>query len=105
MNKNHILKKIIQSVITIILVLILNYFLFRIMPGNPLQMIMRNPKATPEAIAKTKALFGLDKPWYVQFGIYIKHLLQGDLGTSFLYKKPVGAVIASRVIPTVLLVG
>ncbi len=105
MNRNHILKKLIQSAITIVLVLILNYFLFRVMPGNPLQMIMRNPKATTEAIEKTKALFGLDQPWYVQFGIYIKHLCQGNLGFSFLYKKPVGEVIASKIIPTVLLVG
>ena len=105
MNKQYVLKKLFQSLITVFFVLVINYFLFRVMPGDPLQMLMRNPKASAEAVEKTRVLFGLDKPWYVQFGIYLRQLFQGDLGFSFLHKKPVAQVIASRVLPTILLAG
>lgn len=106
MNKQYVLKKIIYSIITIFAVLIFNYFLFRIMPGNPLQMLMRNPSASAEAIQKTMELHGLDKPGHVQFYIYLKDLLRGQLGTSFLYKgQPVTSVIGSRILPTLLMTG
>ena len=105
MSKEYLLKKIFQALITIIIVLIFNYILFRVMPGDPLGALMRNPKATPESIEQTKILFGLDQPWYVQFGIYFKNLIHGELGLSFMFKKPVTEVIAARIIPTVLMVG
>jgi len=106
MNKQYVLKKIIYSLITIFAVLVFNYFLFRIMPGNPLQILMRNPNASAEAIEKTREMFGLDKPSYIQFFIYIKSLFQGDLGTSFLYKgQPVAQVIGNRILPTLLMIG
>ncbi len=105
MNKGYILRKIFQSLITVLAVLIINYFLFRVIPGDPMQMVMRNPKASPESIAHIRSLFGLDKPWYTQFGIYISQLFKGDMGLSFTFKKPVVEVIGARVFPTVLLVG
>ena len=105
MNRQYVLKKLFQAIITVFFVLVINYFLFRVMPGDPMQMLMRNPKASAEAVEKTRALFGLDKPWYVQFGIYVRNLFRGDLGFSFLHRKPVSQVIAARVLPTVLLAG
>lgn len=75
------------------------------MPGNPLAMIMRNPRASQEAIERTRELFGLNQSWVVQFWIYLKHLFTGDLGISFLYRQPVTEIIVARIIPTVLMVG
>ncbi len=105
MKRSYVIKKVLQALLTIAAILIFNYFLFRIMPGDPLQSVMRNPKATPEAVERLKALYGLNDPWYLQFWIYIKHLFQGDLGMSFLYKKPVYEVIGTRLLPTILMVG
>lgn len=105
MNRQYLLKKILQAFVTIIFVLIFNYMLFRVLPGDALGMLMRNPKASPESVEQIKILFGLDKPWYVQFGIYFKNLMHGELGLSFMFKKPVAEVIAGRIIPTVLMVG
>jgi len=105
MKKQYILKKIVYALGTIFAVLVFNYFLFRIMPGDPLQIIMRNPNASPETIEKTKALFGLDKPAYIQFYIYLKSLFRGDLGLSFLFKKPVTEIIGAKILPTLLMVG
>ncbi len=105
MKKQYILKKMLQSLLTIFFVIIFNYFLFRIMPGDPLAMIMRNPRASAEAIERTKELFGLGQPWYMQFFIYLQNLFQGDLGLSFIYKQPVTTVIWDKILPTVLMVG
>ena len=105
MKKRKIIKKIIYSAITIFAVLVFNYLLFRVLPGDPLAMMLRNPKATPEMIEATKQFFGLDKPWYVQFCLYFKNLFSGDLGMSFYFKKSVVSVIGARIMPTIIMVG
>jgi peptide/nickel transport system permease protein len=105
MRSRGILRKLLYAFITVCVVLVFNYWLFRVMPGDPLSSIMRNPRATDEMIAAMRALYGLDDPWYVQFGIYIRDLLHGDLGTSFSFKAPVAQVIGQRIFPTVLMLG
>ena len=105
MSKGIIAKKLFYALITILIVLIFNYILFRVLPGDPLAMMMRNPRATPEQIEAVKQLYGLDQAWYIQFLTYFKHLFQGNLGTSFIYKSPVTDVISTRIMPTVLMVG
>ncbi len=105
MKRQYLVKKILQSTVTIFFVLVFNYFLFRVMPGNPLAMIMRNPRASQEAIERTRELFGLNESWYMQFWIYVKQLTRADLGTSFLYRLPVTEVIIARILPTVIMVG
>lgn len=105
MSRRMIGKKLLYAVLTILVVLVFNYLLFRVLPGNPLSMMMRNPRATPETIAAVKEFYGLDQPWYIQFFTYFKHLFQGDLGTSFVYKAPVAEVLAKKILPTILMVG
>lgn len=105
MDKKRLLKKLFYAAITIFFVLIFNYFLFRVLPGDIISMVSRNAKTTPEMIENLTRLYGLDLPWYEQFFVYLKNLFQGDLGTSFLYKKPVTAVLAGKILPTVILLG
>lgn len=105
MSKGIIARKLFYALVTILIVLVFNYLLFRVLPGDPLAMMMRNPKATPEQVEAVKRLYGLDQAWYVQFFTYFKHLAEGNLGTSFVYKAPVTQVVASRIFPTVLMVG
>ncbi|MEO2076306.1 MAG: ABC transporter permease [Bacillus sp. (in: firmicutes)] len=105
MKLKYLIKKIANAIFTLFCVLIINYFLFRVMPGDPLAMMLRDPKASPESVEKMKHLFGLDQAWYVQFGLYVKQLLSGDLGMSFLFKQPVTELIAIKIVPTLLLVG
>ena len=103
MTKYSVIKKIFYALLTVVAVIIFNYWLFRVLPGNPLAMVSRNPKATPEMIENIRVLYGLDKPPLEQFFIYLKNLFSGDLGMSFIYKVPVLSVIASRIVPTVVL--
>lgn len=105
MKKRKLIKKLIYAAITIFTVLVFNYILFRVLPGDPLVMMMRNPKTSPEMIEATKQLFGLDQPWYIQFFQYFKNMLAGDLGMSYYFKQPVASVIGSRILPTIIMVG
>ena len=105
MRAKYIIKKSIYALITIFLILVFNYFLFRVIPGDPLSVVMRNPKATEAVIQRTIEMYGLDKSWYEQFFIYLKDLFHGNLGTSFEFKKPVLEVIGPKVLPTVILFG
>jgi peptide/nickel transport system permease protein len=105
MKLKYLIKKLGNAIFTLFCVLVINYFLFRVMPGDPLAMMLRDPKASPESIEKMKHLFGLDQAWYVQFVLYVKQLLSGDLGMSFLFKQPVTELIAIKIVPTLLLVG
>lgn len=66
-------------------------------------MLVRNPNMSADALQQINEMFGLDKPWYEQFYIYLRDLFHGNLGTSFIYKRPVTEVIAERLPATLLL--
>lgn len=105
MHKGTIVKKLFYALITILIVLVFNFILFRVLPGDPLAMMMRNPRATPETIESIRQMYGLGEPWYIQFITYFKNMISGDFGTSFVFKAPVTEVVGSRIIPTLILVG
>jgi peptide/nickel transport system permease protein len=93
------------AVISLLLVVVLGFFLFRVIPGDPVKTMTRDHATTAAQIAQFRARLGLDKPLAVQFVDYVRDLLHGDLGTSFLYDQPVSTLILQRLWPTVLLVG
>jgi peptide/nickel transport system permease protein len=123
MNK-YILKKIGWALLTVVFVVLLNFFLFRILPGDPARMV-RDPRLKQDAIAALRERFGLDKPVIncveaisplkldscavnpleTQFGRYIINILQGELGTSFHTQRPVAQILSENLINTVLLIG
>ncbi len=103
MSGRALVAKLAQAVVTVAGVLVINFFLFRVMPGDPASMLMRNPRMNAESLARINAMFGLDKPLGEQFALYAKDLTRGELGTSFIYKRSVAAVIGERILPTLLL--
>ncbi|NLN48365.1 MAG: ABC transporter permease [Clostridiales bacterium] len=103
MNRSYFLKRLFFALFTVFTILVLNYFLFRIMPGDPVSVLVRNPNMSAEAVAKVRQMFGLDKPWYQQFFIYLKDLTKGNMGNSFIYKKPVAGIITERLMASLLL--
>jgi len=76
-------RKAVNSFITLVLVVILNFILFRAMPGSPMMNFRSNPKLSDEFKLKMIDEFGLDQPMYVQFIEYIKHVFTLDFGNSF----------------------
>ncbi|HEY1573948.1 MAG TPA: ABC transporter permease [Pseudonocardiaceae bacterium] len=93
------------AAISLLLVVVLGFFLFRVLPGDPVQTMTRDRPTTPAQIAQLRERLGLDKPLIVQFADYLGGLLHGDLGTSYLYQQPVSTLLLQRLWPTVLLVG
>jgi peptide/nickel transport system permease protein len=96
-----------QAALTIFLIVILNFILFRAMPGSPERILARNPNVSPEAIQQIRERWGIDKPLIPdQLIAYIGATFRGDLGNSFAEQgRPVTEVVGSRVGPTLLLFG
>ncbi|NWF64951.1 MAG: ABC transporter permease [Chloroflexi bacterium] len=120
-----ILRKTAWAIFTIIFVIILNFFLFRVLPGDPARAGVRDPRLKKEAIEALQIKFGLDKPvincfetlnpikvgsctvnpMETQFFIYVRNLLQGELGISYHTNRPVAEILAQRLGNTILLIG
>lgn len=82
---------------------LITFVLVRLIPGDPARVLL-GTRATPSAIAKIRAQFGLDDPIWWQYLMFLKNLAQGEMGTSILYKTSVLKVVANRIEPTLLLV-
>lgn len=78
-----IARKMFNSFITILLVITLNFFLFRVMPGDPLINLRANTRLSEEFKLKMIEDFGLDQPIYVQFLEYLKNVFTLNFGNSF----------------------
>lgn len=78
------------------------FLIFRLAPGSPLAAFV-SPTFTPEQQASLKREFGLDKSLFEQYVLYIGNLLQGNLGESFFYKRPVGEVVMTAFANTIAL--
>ncbi len=99
----YIGKRLLYMAFTLLVIIVLTFTLMKILPGSPFDA-ERFEKLTPEQQATTLARYGLDKPIYEQFFIYLGNILRGDLGTSFYYTNmSVTTVIASRLGPSMLI--
>ncbi len=105
MRSSFLVRKIAQLAITLFAVIAFNFLLFRILPGDPVRLYARSGHLTPEAAAQLRAFFGLDKPVWQQFFIYLKDLAHGDLGFSLTYHRPVVDILGQRMANTLLLLG
>ncbi|MTI66152.1 MAG: ABC transporter permease [Firmicutes bacterium] len=102
-------RKIIEYIIPLIFVITLNFFIPRLMPGDPFTMISDDSSGvsftySEEEMDKYKAYYGLDKPLYKQFFNYIKKLFKGYLGYSIYYNENVLDIIIKRIKWTITLV-
>lgn len=82
---------------------LVTFVLVRLIPGDPARVLL-GTRATPTAIAKIRAQFGLDDPIWWQYLMFLKNLAHGEMGTSILYKTSVLKVVANRIEPTLWLV-
>jgi len=82
-----------------------SFMVMALAPGNPVDLMTDlNPKASPEARVRLEQYYGLDQPLYVQYGLWLGRIVQGDLGTSFSRdRRPVLDKIAEALPITLLL--
>jgi len=89
---SFIVKRIFSTVITIFVVITITFFLMRLMPGGPFSS---EKKQTAQALENLNIKYGLDKPVFVQYTLYLKRLSHGDLGPSMQYEgRTVNSIIA-----------
>ena len=106
MSGRYFGRKLSQAIVTIAAIILLNFVLFRLMPGSP-ERATRNPHLTAELVAANRARWGLDKPLFPdQFVNYVGETVTGDLGYSIKYRgQPVVEVVLEAMGPTLLLIG
>ncbi len=97
--------RIVYAVILLIAVLVLNFSLMHLAPGDVADTISQSMGgADAEILAEIRADYGLDKPFIVQLGGYIGNVLRFDLGYSFFYNQSVTGLIMQKLPATLLLV-
>jgi hypothetical protein len=79
---------------------IITFVLVRMIPGDPARLLL-GTRATPAAIARIRAQYGLDEPIWLQYFYFIKNVFAGEMGKSLVYKTDVLKLIATRIEPTV----
>jgi peptide/nickel transport system permease protein len=80
-----------------------DFLLFRVLPGDPVRLIARGANLRPEAIARLRELWGLDRSLPEQYLIYVRDLFTGQFGMSYTYQRPVVDILAERLGNTLLL--
>ncbi|MGN7386088.1 oligopeptide ABC transporter permease [Sporosarcina sp. SAFN-015] len=99
-----ILRRTLLMIPQLILLSIIIFMLAKAMPGDAVTGAFQgNPDATPEQIEKIREKYGLNDPWYQQYGRWISKAVQGDFGMSYMHQQPVTNLLAGRVENTVLL--
>ncbi|MBU7029325.1 MAG: ABC transporter permease [Theionarchaea archaeon] len=106
-----ITRRIIQIVITLFIIASLIFFVFRLTPGSPeagggadrVYYSVLSPRMTPELKALLRQRFGLDKPLWEQYLIYIRNVFRGEFGVSFYWEMDVWDMLRARLLPTILL--
>lgn len=124
-RRQYLLRKVGWALLTILFVICFNFFLFRVLPGDPARSGIRDPRLTVEAVEAIRVRFGLDKPVIncfeslnplelgscainpleTQFFIYVGNLLRGEMGFSYHTNRPVIDMLGERLFNTVLLIG
>jgi len=97
-------KRVFNAIITIFLIMLLNFLLFRVMPGDPaLLMTKRDPQTSEAAYWRNVEIMGLNDSIYEQFVKYVVGTFTGDWGISYEYERPVFEVTKNAIGWTVLL--
>lgn len=82
-------RRVLFALVTIFVAITFNFILFRVLPGDAVHSLARVPNASPELVAVLTAEFGLDKSLWHQYVAYLRELVQGNLGVSFVNRQPV----------------
>ena len=101
--RTYLLSRIGWGLLIILCILVLNFLIVHMVPGDPIQALLGDFPVPPGYAEQIRAEFGLDQPIATQLGLYLLNLLQGNLGFSFANRMPVLDLIVARLGPTLLL--
>ena len=98
-----IIRRLLNTVPILVVTLAIAFWLIQLAPGDAYTQYALNPDIRAEDLERFRANFGLDQPWYVQFGRYLWNAAHGDLGFSQTFKAPVFTLVSQRAANTLLL--
>lgn len=102
--REFIVRRILYTVLTLFAVATILFLIFRMLPGDPTAQVI-SPALDEAAQARLKEAFGLDKPLYIQYLLYLKNLVTLDWGRSFVSSQTVTSILAYRFWNTIFLMG
>lgn len=105
MRVSQLGRRLLQIVLVALGISFLTFLITYLAPGDPVRTMYAAAGIMPseEVIQETRAAMGLNRPVLVQYGEWLLNLLQGDMGTSYAYSKPVSELLANRLWPTLKL--
>jgi len=99
----YISRRLLHMIPLLLGISLISFIIIQLAPGDFLTQQALNPQVSAERIAQERARFGLDKPVYVQYFIWLKNALRLDFGHSFSYRVPVFRLIGARLFNTFIL--
>jgi len=101
----YALRRVLQTIPILFIISILLFLMVRAAPGGPLTAARRNPNISKEQIEAMEEKLGLNDPLPVQYVRWLSGMLQGEMGDSIKFRRPVSDMIAERIPNTLTLVG
>jgi peptide/nickel transport system permease protein len=104
---NYIIRRVLGAIPLLLFISIVTYAMMAFAPGGPAAVLgPRGQGLSPEAVARINAIYGLDKPWFVQYFYWLKQLiLHGSLGTSYVDSRPVIEKVFEKLPVTIEMLG
>ncbi|MEZ5934143.1 MAG: ABC transporter permease [Alphaproteobacteria bacterium] len=99
----YVVQRVLAALVTIWIATVAVTLLIHAVPGDPVRIMYAKFQSTPEQIEAVRTALGLDQPIYIQYGMYVGRLLEGDLGRSIVGNQPVLDILLTRFPPTLLL--
>jgi len=104
-TRKYIIKRFAASVPQLIMVSVIAFLLLRLAPGDPVLFYLGDPEADPRLVAQVRADLGLDQPLWTQYLLWLGKFIRGDLGYSYISRRPVAVMILEAVPNTLSLMG
>ncbi|WP_433708281.1 ABC transporter permease [Paenibacillus illinoisensis] len=101
---NYIVRRIVQAIPLLFVISIVSFTLIKLAPGDPVLSFV-TPNMGAEDVERIRQNLGLDQPMYVQYVVWLKNVLTGDLGYSLVNHRPVAELIVERLPATFGLMG
>jgi peptide/nickel transport system permease protein len=102
--RTYVLRRVLQTIPLLFGISLITFLLLQLAPGDFLNQMAENPGISAETIEAMRVRFGLDKPWYIQYGIYLRNVVFNfDFGQSFSRHQPVFDVLSEGFTNTLIL--
>jgi peptide/nickel transport system permease protein len=101
--RNFLIRRILQSILLLLVVVTAIFFLIHLTPGGPEAALASNPRTSPEEIQRVRERFGLTDPLPIQYLRWLASAARLDFGRSYFYSRPAIDVVGERLGPTIQL--